>query len=263
MIKGDKVFEASSYTSLINKIKEGNYKLPQKVSREFISFLYGMLQYDGKFRLTAKQLLEKSFLRKNIKEFHYLSVNHDLKQQKEFLELKSSIKLFQEKMNNQSTQNNYQRQMTFEKKNPNPIQINNIPNNQINQVSYPNINRTINSNQTFSINNGFSFYGQKMIPDNESTNTSNTSSNIYSKTGASNHQNPTSHSYTTNTNFNINNPQNNYHRSMLNYNNIHYNINNTNNNNPQANNNSNTNPPLQRYNSQQIDAKKDDNCIVF
>ena len=50
-----------------------------------------MLQYDGNLRLTAKQLLEKRFLRKNIKEFHYLNVNHDLKQDKEFLALKSSI----------------------------------------------------------------------------------------------------------------------------------------------------------------------------
>ena len=72
-----------------------------------------------------------------------MSVNHDLKQDKEFLALKSSIKLFQEKMN-QSAPNNYQRQMTFEKKNPNPIQVNsNISNNQINTNSHPNINRTV------------------------------------------------------------------------------------------------------------------------
>ena len=92
MIKGDKVFEASSYHSLINKIEKGNYKLPQTVSREFISFLYDMLKYDGTQRLPAIKLLDKSFLRKSIKEFHYLSVNHDLKQAKEFLELKSSMK---------------------------------------------------------------------------------------------------------------------------------------------------------------------------
>ena len=90
MIKGDKIFEASSYHSLINKIEKGNYKLPQSVSREFISFLYSMLQFDGTKRLPAMELSKKSFLRKSIKEFHYLSVNHDLKQQKEFLELKSS-----------------------------------------------------------------------------------------------------------------------------------------------------------------------------
>ena len=98
MIKGDKIFEASSYHSLINKIEKGNYKLPQSVSREFISFLYSMLQFDGTKRLSAIELLKKSFLRKSIKEFHYLSVNHDLKQQKEFLELKSSINLYKEKM---------------------------------------------------------------------------------------------------------------------------------------------------------------------
>ena len=261
MIRGDRVFESLSKTELLTKIKEGKYKLPQTISREFISFLYGMLQYDGQYRLTAKQLLEKRFLRKNIKEFHYLSVNHDLKQEKEFLALKSSIKLFQEKMN-QSAPNNYQRQMTFEKKNPNPIQVNsNISNNQINTNSYPNINRTVNPNQTFSINNGYSFYGQKMTPDNVST---NTSSNVYSTSGASNHQNPISHSYAPNTNINFNiNPQQNFHRSMGNNNTFNYNLNNSNNNYPQANNNSNTNPPLQRYNSEHIDIKKEDGCIFF
>ena len=61
-----------------------------------------MLQFDGTKRLSAIELLKKSFLRKSIKEFHYLSVNHDLKQQKEFLELKSSIILYKEKMNQSS-----------------------------------------------------------------------------------------------------------------------------------------------------------------
>ena len=62
MIRGDRVFESLSKTELLTKIKEGKYKLPQTISREFISFLYGMLQYDGQYRLTAKQLLEKRFL---------------------------------------------------------------------------------------------------------------------------------------------------------------------------------------------------------
>ena len=77
MAKGQKVFESFSKSKLIAKIQEGKYKLPQTISREFISFLYGMLQFEGQKRLTARQLLDKSFLRKSIKEFHYLSVNHD------------------------------------------------------------------------------------------------------------------------------------------------------------------------------------------
>ena len=108
MIKGDKAFESKTQLSLINKIKEGNYNLPKSVSREFISFLYGMLQFEGQKRLTARQLLDKSFLRKSIKDFHYLSVNHDLKQVKELLELKSSIILYKEKMN-QSIQKSYKK----------------------------------------------------------------------------------------------------------------------------------------------------------
>ena len=48
------------------------------------------------------------FLEKVLKNFHYLSVNHDLKQAKEFLELKSSIILYKEKMN-QSIQKSYKK----------------------------------------------------------------------------------------------------------------------------------------------------------
>ena len=39
MIKGSKVFETETSYELVKKLKEGNYNLPQTVSREFISFL--------------------------------------------------------------------------------------------------------------------------------------------------------------------------------------------------------------------------------
>jgi len=269
MVKGKKVFESFSESELITKIQEGKYKLPQTISREFISFLYDMLQYNGNLRLTAKQLLEKRFLRKDIKEFHYLNVNHDLKQEKEFLELKSSIKLYKERISK-----SYQKQMTFEKESPNLIQANNnILNNIISPNSYPNVNITNNSTQTFSINNGYSFYGQKMTPDNALTNSSSSSNTNFSAPNpinvVSNYPNPMPHSYGPNTNTNIN-PQQYIHRSMVNNNTIYNNLNNINNNNnntnnnyPQSNNNSNMNPPLQRYNSEPINMKKDDGCFLF
>ena len=170
MIKGDKAFESKTQLSLINKIKEGNYNLPKSVSREFISFLYEMLQFEGQKRLTARQLLDKSFLRKSIKDFHYLSVNHDLKQVKEFLELKSSIILYKEKMN-QSVQKSYKKQISSDIIRPNSTL--NMPNpNNINQNI---INSAPNPNPNQPYNLQYNFYGQKMTPDTTNVSLTNTS----------------------------------------------------------------------------------------
>ena len=261
MIKGNNVFEASSKNSLINKIKEGNYNLPKSVSREFISFLSGMLQFDGQKRLTARQLLDKSFLRKNVKEFHYLSVNHDLKQVKEFLELKSSIILYKEKMN-QSVQKSYKKQISSDIIRPN--QTLNMPNpNKINQNI---INSAPNPNQPYNLQ--YNFYGQKMTPGTTDVSSTNISSSYPSNFSYPNsmsqpsYQSSLAHSYGPSSN--ISQQQTRY-QSMMNNNNNNSNLNNNSANSyQQSNNNSSINTSFQRYNSQQFDKDKDDDlCIVF
>jgi len=199
-----------------------------------------MLQYDGNLRLTAKQLLEKRFLRKNIKEFHYLSVNHDLKQDKEFLALKSSIQLYNQNVN-ENIQKSYKKHISFEQKNPNSNLIQ--EKNNLNQNSPPSINKNSYSNKSLIINNGFSFYGQSMIPEEELANIpyiNNTHSvNL-------NYQNP----------LNVSNGQTNSNNLVNNNTNIKFNY-------RQSNNNNEIDIPLQRYNSEPIEKKKDDFCIVF
>ena len=247
MLTGKKVFETQLVSELITKIKEGKYKLPQTISREFISFLNSMLQYDGNLRLTAKQLLEKRFLRKNIKEFHYLNVNHDLKQDKEFLALKSSIQLYNQNVN-ENIQKSYKKHISFEQKNPNSNLIQ--EKNNLNQNSPPSINKNSYSNKSLIINNGFSFYGQSMIPEEELTNipyinkTHSVNLNHQNLLSVSNDQN-NSNNLVNNNNFNINNNTN----IKINY--------------QQSNNNNEIDIPLQRYNSEPIEKKKDDFCIVF
>ena len=248
MIKGTKIFEVKTQVSLINKIKEGKYNLPQTVSREFISFLYGMLQFDGKLRLTARQLLDKSFLRKNIKDFHYLSVNHDLKEDKEFIELKSSIKLFKEKLN-QSTQKSYIK----------PSDQINLSNSYIRTVqsSHNNTQNGSRLSQSFLVNNGYSFYGQSMIPENKSSNMTYRKNITYP-----NYKNSLSHSSGLNSNII---PHQNIYLSMENKSD-YFSLNNiTNNTNySQSTNNSYIDQPIQSYNSEPIDKNKDDDhCIVF
>ena len=98
------------------------------------------------------------------------------------------------------------------------------------------------------INNGFSFYGQSMIPEEELTNIP-----YINKTHSVNlnHQNPLS----------VSNDQNNS-NNLANNNNLKINNNNNNKINYQLSNNNND-IPLQRYNSEPIKTKKDDFCIVF
>ena len=75
LLTGNNVFKAHSLDGLINNIKEGNYRIPNNVSLEFLSFLNSMLQYDGKKRSTAKELLKSEFLTKNVKDFKYYNGN--------------------------------------------------------------------------------------------------------------------------------------------------------------------------------------------
>ena len=73
LLRGKKPFDALTFEELVGKIKDkGQYKLPKTVSHEFFSFLDKMLKYDGKARLSAKELINQPFLTKNIKDFTYL-----------------------------------------------------------------------------------------------------------------------------------------------------------------------------------------------
>ena len=72
--EGECPFQGETPTEIMRKIHEGKYPLPIYTSIEFRSFLDKMLQYDPKYRLTAKELLNEPFLTKNVNDFQY-SVN--------------------------------------------------------------------------------------------------------------------------------------------------------------------------------------------
>ena len=74
MLIGRSAFDAEDMNDLVSKIEEGDYSIPTTMSREVVSFLNGMLQYDGKRRLTAAQLSRHDFLNKDIKTFHSIDL---------------------------------------------------------------------------------------------------------------------------------------------------------------------------------------------
>ena len=76
MLIGKAAFDAEDMEDLVNKIETGKYKVPTNLSKEVVSFLNGMLQYNPNIRLDINQLANHQFIKNNIKEFHPI----DLKQ---------------------------------------------------------------------------------------------------------------------------------------------------------------------------------------
>ena len=64
MLIGKCTFDAESMRELLTKVESGNFFLPTTLSKEAVSFLNGMLQYDLKKRLSSEQLLNHKFLTK-------------------------------------------------------------------------------------------------------------------------------------------------------------------------------------------------------
>ena len=69
MITGKLTFFGRNMNELYEKVKLGNYKLPLWLSKEAVSFLNGMLQYDEKKRYSSDDLMKHDFLNKNVKYF--------------------------------------------------------------------------------------------------------------------------------------------------------------------------------------------------
>ena len=68
MLIGKAVFDAKSLDDLVKKVEAGNYSVPTTLSREIVSFLNAMLQYNPENRLSSAELCMHPFLRKNVSE---------------------------------------------------------------------------------------------------------------------------------------------------------------------------------------------------
>ena len=69
LLIGQSVFNAETMNELVRKVENGSYTVPTSVSHEMVSFLNGMLQYQGDKRLSAAELAEMPFLKKNVRDF--------------------------------------------------------------------------------------------------------------------------------------------------------------------------------------------------
>lgn len=94
LLIGSPPFDANSYDELLDKINKGNYFIPNnlKLSKQSISFLNGLLQYDPKQRLGVDDLIYHEFLVQDCSKFEKVDLNKLSKQYSNTKELIMSTK---------------------------------------------------------------------------------------------------------------------------------------------------------------------------
>ena len=241
MLIGKVAFEAESIEDLIRKMEAGNYTVPTSVSKEVVSFINAMLQYDATNRYSASELSKHPFLKKRVSDFSKIDTNRvsrkidrkglniNVKKNStiwgifnEDDEVKLSSIIYEENpISEQDHINIYNKNNSLKNYDKRPMQENfNIQKDNAlfrqHTFNYSNQNNFINSN------NGNSFYGQSMFPSN-----SNMPNNGMQNMNRIN-QNPTPY-YNAGQQRNMNNyssntyqPQPNYPNNVMNNNNMNY-----------------------------------------
>ena len=197
MAIGKCAFNAEDIDELINKIEKGEYTVPTSLSKELISFINGMLQYDENHRLNIEQLANHSFLNKNVNDFQKIdlekaSKNIDKSKLKINIKKNKSIwaifneedeeKLIKIKDNIEDKpineeQIDYYKRISSDKMN-NKDRRNTLPNNNNNRkLNLPKNNIDINESNTDAIitNNKLNIqYANKVVYNNQKNNNINT-----------------------------------------------------------------------------------------
>ena len=75
MLTGNRVFNGRNQNELFNKVEIGDYSIPSNLSKEVVSFLTGMLQYNPKKRLNIDQISRNEFLNKNFQNFSKIELD--------------------------------------------------------------------------------------------------------------------------------------------------------------------------------------------
>ena len=69
MLIGKSAFNSQSMKELVDKVKNGTYSIPTHLSKEVVSFLNAMLQFNSQKRLSCDELSRHAFLTKNVRDF--------------------------------------------------------------------------------------------------------------------------------------------------------------------------------------------------
>ena len=177
MLIGQAVFNADTMNELVKKVENGSYSVPTSVSKEVVSFLNGMLQYDGNNRLSAEELAKSPFLTKRVSDFTRIDtrkVSRKINNNGLNINVKKNQTIwaiFNEEDEKKLVNIRGGRDIpvpedTFVNTNKRRKTDTNIPR----IINHPQINNAVNNYQRRSSNNqipytmGNSFYGQNMHP---------------------------------------------------------------------------------------------------
>ena len=69
MLIGKSAFNSKTMQELVQKVESGTYSIPTHLSKEVVSFLNAMLQFNGQKRLSSNELARHHFLTKNVNSF--------------------------------------------------------------------------------------------------------------------------------------------------------------------------------------------------
>ena len=153
LFRGKYPFEAETFDELVSKIRKGKYKLTPNTSQELVFFLDKMLKYDGKARLSAKELINEPFITKNVKDFTRISMNKIHNQKKDDTESDNSG------LTKDAINKNYKKNNTFQGR---PINDEySFYSNNTNTTNNTNINR----NNTYNV--PVNFFGMPMALNNQ------------------------------------------------------------------------------------------------
>ena len=75
LLTGNFLFDSQDLDELVISVEKGDYYLPITLSKEAVSFLNCMLQYNSEKRLSAEQLANHNFLKKKVSEFKKIDIN--------------------------------------------------------------------------------------------------------------------------------------------------------------------------------------------
>ena len=158
---GKAVFDAETMEDLVEKVKGGKYKVPSTISKELVDFLNNMLQYDSKYRLTAKELQHFPFLTNNVKEFHHVNAekttkNDNIKKNKSIWAIYNEEDKF---INIKEKKHATSMKMVVKKDKDKEIEKDTNQHHHHNNVEQ---NMQYRKAKTFGGKNQYSFYGQPM-----------------------------------------------------------------------------------------------------
>ena len=143
-------FSGRNMDELYQKVKKGNYSLPLTSSREAVSFINGMLQYDPKKRLSAEELSKHDFLVKKVRDFTPIDKNeiaNKISGNKIKINIKDNKTIWTTSNQNNKTNNNNANNTN--NKNINNKYNNETNNNNANNINHKNINNNYNKNLNY------------------------------------------------------------------------------------------------------------------